>query len=179
MLEIILPNKAQFDTMNMHLANISLPTATSITIADAGNIITATNVEGALQENRTLINTLDASIVAHKAEITQYAAVLINGFSGSIKYRKNKHGVVHLTIAIDGLTTNADNAEVCTLPIGYRPFGNAVIPVIRANNSPYTPALAFYIREDGKILVSKDSGLTIQASASAIMGEISYYGGIT
>lgn len=49
-----------------------IPTASSITIADAGNLITATNVEDALQENRQQINDLDAEVIAHKADGTQH-----------------------------------------------------------------------------------------------------------
>lgn len=40
---------------------LGTPAASSIPIADAGNIITATDVEGALQENRTAIDAIEAA----------------------------------------------------------------------------------------------------------------------
>lgn len=48
-----------------------IPTASSITIADAGNLITATNVEDALQENRQQINSLDAEVVEHELRLVK------------------------------------------------------------------------------------------------------------
>lgn len=52
----------------------SLILAADISIADAGNIITATDVEGALQENRTAIDAAEAAIAANTAAISAIAA---------------------------------------------------------------------------------------------------------
>jgi hypothetical protein len=57
-----LPTKEQFDTMNTNLTTIANNstggTAANVTIADVGDIITATNVEDALQEVETQIDDL-------------------------------------------------------------------------------------------------------------------------
>jgi len=123
--EIILPNKAQFDTMNMHLANISLPTATSITIADAGNIITATNVEGALQEDRTLINALGSKTEllctpeAGYTILAQKSYIINNVYYFTISFKKT-----------DGTAFAASKIAAIRLPIAWIPPVVTAISVV-------------------------------------------------
>jgi len=100
MLEVFnLPTKEQFDTMNSHLANISVPTATSITIADAGNIITATNVEGALQEDRVQINAL--------VPLVGVGGVVESGSNANGYYVKYADGTMICTFKSTTMTTSA------------------------------------------------------------------------
>jgi len=118
MLEIILPNKAQFDTMNMHLANIALPTATSITIADAGNLITATNVEGALQEDRTLINTLDADVGDKSTLTTNVKTNLVNAINEHVTDTAKHNTKCGISFYIDGVLSAETNACKIIVPLG-------------------------------------------------------------
>jgi len=61
--EIILPNKAQFDVMNAHLANIAAGsggggTAATVTYNNIVSGMVATNVQAAIDEHETQINNL-------------------------------------------------------------------------------------------------------------------------
>ena len=119
---------------------------------------------------------IDTTVASHLADETQYEAVLINGFTGSVKYSKDAHGNVKLSITIEGLTTTTANTQVCIIPQGYRPSVIIPIPVNRSNSAPYTPIFAFYLTPTGALAIVTGATLAIKGSGSGITGEVCYRG---
>ena len=109
-------------------------TAAEVSIADAGNIITATNVEGALQENRTAIDANATDIVTNASNISANAADILTN-AGNI------------TTNTSNISTNAtDIAALETI-------AKTVTTTIDITSSPsYTHSLTGLVASEGCVV---------------------------
>ena len=76
----IVESKFAWDNTSGHRhsgTNTSKVHAESVTIDDIGSIITATEVEGALQENRAALNVEEAALVTHMADVSTHGVTEI------------------------------------------------------------------------------------------------------
>ena len=97
-------------------------TAADVPITDAGGIITATEVEAALQENRGIINANTADIATNTADIatntadiaTNVAGVSANAADVALKLDKAV-GSATVTVSLDG-TGGSNPTAIYTLP---------------------------------------------------------------
>lgn len=135
----------------------------SINIADAGGYFTTDNVEAALQEAGLFTTTHDESVTAHpdiratldeKANIAQEAWItptLLNGWTGTLKYRKNSFGHVEFKGNIKGGTSGS---TATTLIAGYRPIAIKEL----YGRRDYTSAFGISLYTSGGIAITTDNG---------------------
>ena len=82
-------------------------------------------------------------------------ATLVNGWVGSIKYRKNALGQLEIKLYISG--QNATERTICLLPIEYIPSDHIVISLIN-NSGGQTANRTLYIQGgSGRIILSSDT----------------------
>ena len=140
--------------------------ASNISIADAGSLITATTVEGALQEVATNIN-----LKANKVQEAWITPTLLNGWVGDIFYAKDSMGKVTIYAPqITAGTVTSLTTIIGELPVGYRPMGGIVVPLM--NNA--SGIIHFgYLTTNGSLKISPTNNNLI-ANSSRVTFEISY-----
>ena len=126
--EINLPSATQIDTMNNHLSKIATPLAVNVGYDKTLSGMTATNVQDAITELKTLNNNLDAN-KANKTQPNWIIATLQNGWTGNLFYRKNQLGQLEIQFASLKAGTVADFTTITTFPVNFRPGANAPITV--------------------------------------------------
>lgn len=129
-----------------------------------------------LNENFTKIDTeiakitdeetgIEAQLTTHLAQNEWFDAVLINGFTGVIKYCKNKHGTVFVTLTLTNIPTIAISTIIATLPVGFRPSTSVVLCVSKANILPYSNDTSLLITTDGNVIIAANTTLIITPDA--------------
>jgi D-alanyl-D-alanine dipeptidase len=86
--------------------SVEVPPAASVTIADAGGIITATEVEGALQEIQTALDVEEAATAAHAADADAHLHASAHSDGGTDE------------VTVENLATAATNTTYALKPDG-------------------------------------------------------------
>lgn len=115
-----------------------------------------------------------ADFTQHLAQLTWYEAVLVNGFTGSIKYAKDTHGNVYIRLSIVNLATIDSGTLICNIPEGFRPNGDLPILVYSLNLTPFNNLAPFTILGSGDVKLTISNGFTTIGSEAYINGEVSY-----
>lgn len=125
---------------------------------------------------RQQINSLDAN-KANKIMGSAIDAVLQNGWTGSLKYRKNNLNQVEIFAPYPGLTVGTKTAAtvIATLPIGYRPTDRVVVICNKGEITSNTATLALVISALGEIAVTIN-GATDLATGTALRFSSQYQG---
>ena len=122
----------------------------------------------AIGQNASDLNTHKADnmsphpIYAKKIQENLVTATLQNGWTGTIKYRKNDLGQVELQITVTASATVTSKTIIATLPAGYKGFASE-IPAYDNN----TFGFSFIIDSNGSIIIASNNfvqGVTYYAS---------------
>lgn len=117
----------------------SIPTtyaASNITVADAGGLITATTVEGALAENRGLINTNASNIASHETRLDDLEAVTpVNTAFRTVTPSAGVFTEAYNEAQPNISFTITQNTAVTLTTIANGDFG--IVEVINATTTPY------------------------------------------
>lgn len=157
--------KTVYDPTN----SISGLAATSVSIADAGGVITATNVETALQEIATdFLKTTRADTVSANITFGSSAELISPIFRGfAIKHAVVSSASNVLTLDLSTansftttLTENVTTLTISNVPTGYVPFE---LRVIQDGGGG-----AYNITQPGTVLTPGGTGVTITTSNDAI-----------
>ena len=131
-----------------------------------GDEITA-ELTSAIGQNASDLNAHKADNVnphplyAKKAQENWINATLQNGWTGTIEYRKNDLSQVTVNSSALKPGTITGLTVVGSLPVGYRPKRNVVIPCTNSDGGTYK--LIFYLNENGNIYIASDSVFVVSA----------------
>ena len=116
-------------------------TAAEVTITDAGDIITATDVEGALQENRTAIDLNAGNISTNTSDISSNASDILTNASG-------------ISTNASDITTNAGNISTNATDIAaLEAIAKTVTATIDISSTPsYTHSLTGLVETEGCVV---------------------------
>ena len=92
------------------------------------------------------------------------SATLQNGWTGTLKYRKDAFGKIEVTGVLMTVGTTTPSTEIASLPSGYRPPQILGVPVNKGNVPPYNVEFLFSITSGGSFRVNQ--GVTLPATGT-------------
>lgn len=96
-----------------------------------------------------------------------------NWSGSSLKYRRNAHGLIHLTGKLEAGASASYSDAICTLPSGWRPAADMVFSTTRFDGITLEPARVI-VKTNGQVFIDNVNG-GVAVNDSYIMNGISFY----
>lgn len=99
-----------------------------------------------------------------------------NGYTGELKFTKNKHSVVTVYVRIDTIGSLGFLPIIATLPAGFRPYFKASVSIHKENVAPYNTVNALIVSSDGTIRLSDPivAELTSGVTDASLQASVAY-----